>query len=100
MKKMRKGDLAFFYHTGSEKQIVGIVEIAKEYYPDHTDETGRFGMVDVRTVRELKRPVTLREVKADPRFESLTLVRQSRLSVQPVEEESWRALCEMGGVTP
>ena len=100
MKKMKRGDLAFFYHTGNEKKIVGIVEIVREYYPDHTDETGRFGMVDVRTVRTLPRPVTLREVKADPRFGELALVRQARLSVQPVDEESWHALCGMGGETP
>lgn len=100
MKKMKIGDLAFFYHTGKEKQIVGVVKIVKEYYPDHTDETGRFGMVDVKTVKRFKRPVTLAEVKADKRFADLSLVRRSRLSVQPVDAKSWKALCAMGGVKP
>ena len=100
MQMMKIGDLAFFYHTGKEKQIVGIVRIVKEYYPDHTDETGKFGMVDVETVKELKRPVTLAEVKADQRFTDLPLVRLSRLSVQPVDKKSWQALCAMGGVKP
>ena len=100
MKLMKLGDLVFFYHTGKEKQIVGIVKIVKEYYPDHTDETGKFGMVDVKTVKGFKHPVTLAEVKADPRFAELALVRQSRLSVQPVDAKSWKALCAMGGVKP
>ena len=100
MKKIKVGDLAFFYHTGGERRIVGVVKIVKEYYPDHTDETGRFGMVDVKTVKGLRRPVTLAEVKADKRFAELALVRISRLSVQPVDTKSWNALSEMGGVKP
>ena len=100
MKKMKAGDLAFFYHTGKERRIVGIVSIKCEYYPDHTDQTGRFGMVDVTTVKELKNPVHLKDIKADKRFSDLTLVRQSRLSVQPVDSKSWKTLCTMGGVKP
>src|SRR3546814_7670937 len=80
MKAMKVGDLGFFYHSVDEKRIVGIVAVAKEYYPDHTDESGRFGMVDVKTVKPMKRPVTLAEIKAEPRLEKLALVRQSRLS--------------------
>lgn len=100
MKAMRLGDTAFFYHSVDEKRIVGIVEVVREYYPDHTDPTGRFGMVDVKAVRPLPRPVSLAEIKADPRFADLALVRQSRLSVTPIDDASWAALCAMGGVEP
>ena len=95
MKAMKIGDLAFFYHSVKEKQIVGIVEIAKEYYPDPTDASERFGMVDVKAVKPVNRPVTLAEVKAEPRLENLALVRQSRLSVVPVGDEEWRIICAM-----
>jgi predicted RNA-binding protein with PUA-like domain len=88
MKQMKVGDLAFFYHTGDEKQIMGIVKIVKEYCPDHTNETRCFGMVDIKTVKRLKFPVTLAEVKADERFAETALVHISRLSVQPVDEKS------------
>lgn len=100
MKAMRLGDTAFFYHSVDEKRIVGIVEVVREYYPDHTDPTGRFGMVDVKAVRPLPRPVSLAEIKADPRFADLALVRQSRLSVTPIDDASWAALCALGGVEP
>src|SRR3546814_13690640 len=80
MKAMRKGDRCFFYHSVNEKQIVGVVEVAKEYYPDHTDASGRFGMVDVKTVKPFKRPVTLAEIKEDPRLGDLALNRTSALS--------------------
>ncbi len=95
MKAMKIGDLAFFYHSVNEKQIVGIVEVVKEYYPDPSDESARFGMVDVKAVKPVNRPVTLAEVKAEPRLENLALVRQSRLSVVPVSDEEWRVLCAM-----
>jgi predicted RNA-binding protein with PUA-like domain len=98
MKAMRVGDRAFFYHSGADKRIVGIVEVVKEYYPDHTDPTGRFGMVDVHALMALKRPVTLAEIKAEPRLHVLALVRQSRLSVSPVDAASWALLCRPGGV--
>ena len=98
MKAMRLGDRAFFYHSGEERRIVGIVEIVKEYYPDHTDRTGRFGMVDVKTVAPVKTPVTLAAIKADPQFADLPLVRQSRLSVSPVSDAHWKVLCRMAGV--
>ena len=96
MKAMKIGDLGFFYHSVNEKQIVGIVEVAKEYYPDHTDASGRFGMVDVKTVKPMKRPVTLAEIKAEPRLENLALVRQSRLSVTPIGDDEWKLICAMG----
>jgi predicted RNA-binding protein with PUA-like domain len=96
MKAMKKGDLCFFYHSVKEKQIVGIVEVAKEYYPDHTDKSGRFGMVDVKAVKPMKKFVTLADIKAEPRLGNLALVRQSRLSVVPVNDEEWKIICAMG----
>lgn len=98
LKAMKVGDLCFFYHSIKERQIVGIVEVIKPYYPDPTDPTGRFGMVDVRMVKTLPRPVTLDQIKADPRLQHLSLVRQSRLSVMPIDSESWALLCKMAGL--
>jgi predicted RNA-binding protein with PUA-like domain len=97
MKTMKKGDRAFFYHSGDDKAVVGTVEIAKEYYPDHTDETGKFGMVDVQAGQPVKTPVTLAAIKADPAFAELALVRQGRLSVVPVPEPLWKRLLKMAG---
>lgn len=98
MKAMKVGDLGFFYHSVNEKQIVGIVEVVKEYYPDHTDPNGRFGMVDVKTVKAFPQPVSLAQIKADPRLHDLALVRQGRLSVSPIPKEAWDIICSMGGV--
>ena len=98
MKAMKKGDLGFFYHTGDEKQIVGIVEVIAEYKPDPTDETGKFGLVDVKAVKDVPRPVTLADVKADPKLKTMVLVREPRLSVQPVTEAEWKHICKLGGV--
>lgn len=95
---MKKGDQCFFYHSNEERAIVGIVEATKTYYPDPTDETGAFGMVDVKAVKALKRPVTLAEIKAEPRLAAMVLVNNSRLSVQPVTEAEWRLVLAMGGV--
>ncbi|MBT6442708.1 MAG: EVE domain-containing protein [Alphaproteobacteria bacterium] len=100
MKAMKIGDLGFFYHSVSEKQIVGVVEVVKEYYPDHTDKSERFGMVDVKAVMPVETPVTLAEIKADPALQELALVRQSRLSVVPVDAKSWRLLCKKSGIKP
>lgn len=100
MKAMKKGDKAFFYHSVNEKQVVGIVTIVKEYYPDPLDQSGRFGMVDVKALRPFKKPVTLADVKAEPRLENIALVRQSRLSVMPVAEEEWNLICAMGETRP
>ena len=100
MKAMKKGDRGFFYHSGEERQIVGVVEVAKEHYPDHTDATGKFGMVDVKAVMPVKTPVTLAAIKADPRLKDMLLVRHSRLSVSPVGEEHWKIICEMAGIKP
>tara|TARA_Y100000766_G_C18890775_1_gene598411 strand:+ start:1165 stop:1578 length:414 start_codon:yes stop_codon:yes gene_type:complete len=100
MKAMKKGDKAFFYHSVNEKRIVGIVTIAQEYYPDPTDKSGRFGMVDVKALRPFKKPVTLADVKGEPRLENLALVRQSRLSVMPISDDEWRLICAMGKTKP
>ena len=96
LKEMKVGDDAFFYHSGEEKAVVGIVEIIKAYYPDPTDKTGVFGMVDVKAVKPLARPVTLAQIKADPRLKDMVLVKISRLSVQPVTEAEWRTVLAMG----
>ena len=96
LKAMKIGDTAFFYHSVNEKQIVGIVEVVKESYPDPSDEKGRFVMVDFKAVKPMKRPVTLAEIKAEPRLEGLALIRHSRLSVMPVEDAHWDLLCAMG----
>jgi predicted RNA-binding protein with PUA-like domain len=96
MKAMRIGDRAFFYHSVSEKSIVGIVEVAKEYYPDHTDASGRFGMVDVKTLKPMSKPVTLAEIKGEPKLQDLALIRQSRLSVLPIDPAAWALICQMG----
>ena len=99
MKAMQIGDLAFFYHSVKEKQIVGIVEVVKEYYPDPSDASGRFGMVDVKALKPVPNPVTLAYIKGDERLHDLALIRQSRLSVVPVDKTSWDIICGMGGVT-
>ena len=96
MKAMQIGDLGFFYHSVSEKQIVGIVDVIELWHPDPTDASGRFGMVTVRAVKSMTRPVSLAEIKAEPRLSELALVRQSRLSVVPVGAAEWKLLLEMG----
>jgi predicted RNA-binding protein with PUA-like domain len=98
MKEMKKGDLAFFYHTGDEKQVVGIVEIVREAYPDSTDPKGVFVAVDVKAVKPLHKPVTLAAVKSAPRLKDMALTKYARLSVQPVTAEEWRTVCAMGGL--
>jgi predicted RNA-binding protein with PUA-like domain len=93
---MRIGDRAFFYHSVNEKRIVGIVEVVKEYYPDPTDASGRFGMVDVKAVKAMKKPVGLADIKGEPKLQDLALIRQSRLSVMPIDCEAWAMICRMG----
>jgi predicted RNA-binding protein with PUA-like domain len=97
MKAMRCGDTGFFYHTGEEKQIVGIVEVIKEYQPDPTDETGKFGLVVVKAVKDMPKPVTLAQCKANPKLKEMSLVHSPRLSVQPVTDAEWKEVCRMGG---
>ena len=98
LKAMSKGDLAFFYHSNVGKEIVGIVEVAREAYPDPTAETGDWVCVDMKAVRPLPHPVTLIAIKSDPAFAELALVRQSRLSVMGISEPHWTALCRLGGL--
>jgi predicted RNA-binding protein with PUA-like domain len=98
MMAMKKGERGFFYHSGDERRIVGIVEVIGEYRPDPTDETGKFGLVDVKAVADLPRPVSLAEAKADPKLAEMMLVVFSRLSVQPVREAEWKHICKIGGV--
>jgi predicted RNA-binding protein with PUA-like domain len=95
---MKSGDQAFFYHSNEGKAVVGIVEVIKPYYPDPSDASGKFGMVDIKAVKPLPRPVTLEAVKADKRLATMALVANSRLSVQPVTGEEWARVCELGGL--
>jgi predicted RNA-binding protein with PUA-like domain len=97
LKEMKKGDRAFFYHTGDEKQVVGIVEVIRESYPDPTDKEGKFLAVDVKAIEPLPKPVTLAGIKADARLKDMALVKYSRLSVQPVTAAEWKIVCHMGG---
>ena len=95
---MKVGDRVFFYHSNEGKAVVGIVEVTKPYYPDDTDPSGRFGMVDVKALEALPEPVTLEAIKAEPSLADMVLVRNSRLSVQPVTAAEWKAVCAMGGL--
>ena len=92
---MRLGDECFFYHSNHGKEIVGIVEVIKTYYPDPTDASGKFGMVDLAVVRPLPRPVTLDEIRRSPELGNMVLVRNSRMSVQPVTDAEWTAVLGM-----
>ena len=95
MKAMEVGDLGFFYHSVNEKQIVGIVDVIETYHPDPTDASRRFGMVTVRAVKTVTKAVTLAEMKAEPALEDFALIRQSRLSVVPVDEAQWQLILKM-----
>ena len=96
--KMKKGDRAFFYHSNEGKEIVGIVEVVKEHYPDPTDKTETFVVVDFKAVAPLKTPVTLAQAKADRKLAEMALIKFSRLSVQPVTADEWKHVCKLGGV--
>ena len=98
LKKMKIGDKCFFYHTGKEKKIVGIVEIIKEHFLDKTDKTHKFVAVAVRALIPLKRSIKLKEVKKNKDFADLALVKQSRLSVMKIDLKSWKKICKMGKV--
>jgi predicted RNA-binding protein with PUA-like domain len=100
LKAMQLGDRAFFYHSNEGKEVIGIIEIVKEAYPDHTDPSARFVMVDVKAVKALPLPVTLRQIKADPALSGMGLLKQSRLSVQPVTPQQWHHICCLGGLEP
>jgi predicted RNA-binding protein with PUA-like domain len=98
LKEMKKGDLAFFYHSGAERRIVGLVEVIRESYPDATDPKGVFVATDVKALSPMPEPVTLAAVKAAPRLKDMALVKYSRLSVQPVTAAEWTTVCKMGGM--
>ena len=93
--KMKKKDLCFFYHSVSEKLIIGIVEVVKEHYPDPTDKTGRFVVTNVRTKRKLKRSVSLEEIKSNPKLSNIALIKQSRLSVMPLTKNEWETIIKI-----
>jgi len=99
LKAMKAGDRAFFYHSNEGKDIVGIIEIVRTFYPDPGDPGGKFGMVDVAPVMPVKTPVGLSEMKGVPELANMALLRQSRLSVCPVSEPEWRTICRMAGVS-
>jgi len=98
LRAMKKGDLAFFYHSNEGKDIVGIVEIVKEAHPDPSDEAGKFVMVDVKPVKAVPKPVTLATIKATESLSDIALLRQSRLSVCPVTAQEWKIISKMGGL--
>ncbi len=100
LKAMKKGDRAFFYHSNVGLEVVGIAEITREAYPDPSDASGKFVMVDVKPLMPLKTPVSLAALKAEPKLGEFKLVRQGRLSVVPVSAEEWRLICKMGGTAP
>ena len=98
LKSMKKGDLCFFYHSNIGKEIVGIVEVIKEYYLDKTDGSGRFVAVTVKFLKKLKKPITLEEIKKNKELSHLSLIKQSRLSVMPIDSKSWKILNKMGKI--
>ena len=100
MRAMKLGDRGFFYHSRTGLEIVGIVEVCAEIHPDSTTDDPRWECVDIKAVAPLPNPVTLDTIKADPRLSDMVLVKNSRLSVQPVTDEEWQIICELGGAKP
>ena len=96
LKKMKNGDLCFFYHSVSEKRIVGIVKVVREFYPDPSDKKNKFVMVDVKTHKKVPKPISLEQIKKDKRLIHISLVKQSRLSVMPIDSKSWSIILKMG----
>ena len=95
LKKMKKGDLCFFYHSITDKSIVGIVKVVKEYYMDPTDKTGRFVVVDVKSIKKFNTPVSLEQIKETKGLEEIALIKQSRLSVMPLKKNEWEIINKM-----
>ena len=95
LKEMKKNDLCFFYHSVTERSIVGIVKVVKEYYPDPTDKTDRFVVVDVKAIKKLKNPVSLDQIKDNNKLKDISLVKQSRLSVMPLKKNEWDIIIKM-----
>tara|TARA_B100000965_G_scaffold7903_1_gene6109 strand:- start:93 stop:506 length:414 start_codon:yes stop_codon:yes gene_type:complete len=98
LKNMKKGDLCFFYHSNIGKEIVGIVKVIKEYYADKTDQSGRFVAVTVKFLRKLDKPITLEKIKKNKQLSHLSLIKQSRLSVMPIDSKSWKILNNMSKI--
>ena len=98
LKKMKKGDLCFFYHSVTEKSIVGIVKVVKEFYPDPTDETGKFVVVDVKATKKLKNVVLLNDIKKNKKLQNIALIKQSRLSVMPLKKLEWNIIIKMSSL--
>ena len=100
MREMKIGDRGFFYHSQKEKSVVGIIEICAEAHPDSTTDDDRWDCVDIKAIRPFVKPVSLDQIKIDPRLETMVLLRNSRLSVQPVTREEWLVVCELGHTRP
>jgi predicted RNA-binding protein with PUA-like domain len=100
MREMKIGDRGFFYHSVDEKRIVGIVEVCRLAHPDSTTDDERWECVDIRAVCDVPKPVTLADVKAEPKLAEMALVANTRLSVQPVTDREWAIVCRMGGLDP
>ncbi|SLN69103.1 EVE domain protein [Falsiruegeria litorea R37] len=100
MREMKLGDRGFFYHSQKEKSVVGIVEVCAEAHPDSTTEDDRWECVDIKAVRAIEAPVSLDQIKADGRLDDMVLVKNSRLSVQPVTESEWQVICGLGQTKP
>ena len=99
LKEMKKNDLCFFYHSVTERSIVGIVKVVKEYYPDPTDKTERFVVVDVKPTKKLKNPVSLDQIKENKKLKNIALVKQSRLSVMPINKIEWEEIIKMSSMS-
>jgi predicted RNA-binding protein with PUA-like domain len=95
---MKLGDRAFFYHSNEGKEIVGVAEVVRTFYPDPADKTGKLGMIDIKPVTPAAVPVGLKTMRANPDLSNLSLLKQSRLSVCPITEKEWSVLCEMTGI--
>ncbi|MEO3389406.1 EVE domain-containing protein [Mesorhizobium sp. CAU 1741] len=100
MRAMQIGDMGFFYHSNSGLEIVGIVEVCKLAHPDSSTDDARWECVDIRAVKDMPKPVTLKDVKANPKLSDMALVTSMRLSVQPVKLDEWQEVCRMGGLSP
>ena len=98
LKNMKRNDLCFFYHSVTEKSVVGIVKVVKEHYPDPTDRTERFVVVDVKAIKKLEQPVSLEKIKLNSKLKNIALVKQSRLSVMPIKEVEWNEIIKMSSI--
>mgnify|MGYP001427618027 FL=1 len=98
LKEMKKNDLCFFYHSVTEKSVVGIVKVVKEHYPDPTDKTGLFVVVDVKAMKKLKNPVSLAQIKENKKLKNIALIKQSRLSVMPIKNIEWKEIIKLSSI--